>query len=484
MKINLKKFGKIVTNDLLGVEFEKSHLKIIQMKVLANHEEIVNIFQKDISGLSDTEISNIILSKIDTLSLKSPEVVDIITPSFVITKNIEVPSVDMQEIKEIVNLQASRHTPYSREEIIVDFLNLGTYRRNYTRILLVIVNRSVIKRHFDILSKAGIALEKVVFSAEAVALSLARLFRIETTDNPCGIIHMDEDNTDFIIVLKDKPIFIRQIPVGAKQLVFEKEKYQLRFIEEIRRSKEAYLAEDVGKLPSNFILTGGIEALSDLERILDVPLERVSYLNNLRVSQEVLKDVSLNKNISFLNTVSGLLVKDKLKIDLIPEEIKLKRALQLRAKELLKSGILVLTIFIILFFILLNKIYFKSMYLKNLDKKYRVLEEEAKQLEEDFSRLSLVKSYLAKRGLSLEVLSEIYDLLPEEIELSYIRFEEAGKFSIRGNAVSMSLVFNLVDSLEKSAYFKDVKTRYTTKRKIAGKDMTDFEIVGNLEKPS
>ena len=34
-------------------------------------------------------------------------------------KNIEVPSIDPEEIKSIINLQASHHTPYSKEEVLI-----------------------------------------------------------------------------------------------------------------------------------------------------------------------------------------------------------------------------------------------------------------------------------------------------------------------------------------------------------------------------
>ncbi|MCX7661539.1 MAG: pilus assembly protein PilM, partial [Candidatus Omnitrophica bacterium] len=265
----IKGLSRVVSRDILAVELEKSRLKIVQVKLTPQHEEIVNIIQRDITGLKDAEITNLILGIRDTILQKKLEVIDIITPSSVITKNIEIPSTDPQEIKEIVNLQAGRHTPYAREEIIVDFLNLGVYRKNYTRILLVIVNRNIVKRHFDILARAGFVPEKVVFSAEAVALSSSRLLNISTEDRPWGVIHIDEENTDFIIILKNKPIFIRQIPIGAKQLVFEKEKFYLRFLEEIKRSQDAYLAEDIEKMPSNFILTGGIEAISGLEQSMD-----------------------------------------------------------------------------------------------------------------------------------------------------------------------------------------------------------------------
>jgi len=481
--INIKKlsFGKISINDILGIELDKNKLKLAQLRITPVRTELINLIQKDISGFSDADISQVLLAILDTLSLKKPQIIDIVNSSWVITKNIEIPSVDPKEIKEIVNLQAGRHTPYARDEIVVDYVNLGVYRRNYTRILLVIVNRSVIKRHFDILSRAGVMPEHIVFSTEAVALNCEYLLRLNTENSEAGLIHMNEESADFIIIFKNKPIFLRHIPIGARQLIFEKEKYYLRFLEEIKRSQEAYLTEDIGKMPKYFILTGVVERLEGLEQQLGIAIEKMNYLKNMPLSVQIVKDMP-SYNVSFFNTVASLVSIEKLNIDLTPEEIKLKRVLQLRARELMKSGILVLSVLVLLFFILLNKIYFKTLYLKNIDKKYQVLMQEAKSIEDDFSKLNLVRNYLAKRGYSLQVLFELYDILPQEVELSYIRFEQEGKFSIRGSAAAMSTVFSLVDSLEKSEYFKEAKTRYTTKRKTSSGDFTDFEIFCKLEK--
>ncbi|MCM8800046.1 MAG: pilus assembly protein PilM [Candidatus Omnitrophica bacterium] len=488
MKIKGLKFSKIVSKSILGIEFTKSRVKLALLEALPHNEKIVSLIQRDISNLADSEISNLLLSIFDTLPLKPVEIIDIIDPSFLITKNIEIPSVDPQEIKEIVNLQAGRHTPYSRDEIIVDYINIGVYRRNYSRILLVIVARNIIKRHLDILEKTNLNPIKIVFSCEGLALNSSRILKTETENLPLGLIHIDEENTDFLIIFRNKPIFIRSIPIGSKHLIFEKEKYQLRFLEEISRSKEAYQIEDVERNPNSFILTGSIDALLDLEKsladILHLNVQSISYLRNLNLSEEIIRDSSFIKTISFLNAVSSIISLEKLKVDLIPEEIKLKKAIQIRAKELLKSGILVLSIFIFLFIILLTKIYFKGLYLGMLDKRYNALMQEAKGIEEDFSKISLIKNFLSERGFSLEILYEIYRILPSEIELTDIRFDKEGKFSLRGTSTSMSLVFSFVDSLEKSEYFKDVKTRYTTKRKSGTRDFTDFEITSNLNKPS
>ena len=89
-----------------------------------------------------------------------------------IAKNIEIPSLDPDEIKEIIDLQAGRHTPYSRGEIIIDYINIGTYRENYTKILLVIVTLSVVRRQIEILAKAGLITEKVFFAHALLKIPL------------------------------------------------------------------------------------------------------------------------------------------------------------------------------------------------------------------------------------------------------------------------------------------------------------------------
>jgi len=99
-------------------------------------------------------------------------------------------------------------------------------------------------------------------------------------------------------------------------------------------------------------------------------------------------------------------------------------------------------------------------------------------LEGDFEKINRIKNYLTGRGYSLEVLVELYNVVNPELQLSDVKFDEQGRISLRGTSESMAAVFTFVEDLEKSKYFKEVKSKYTTKRKEAGKDVTDFEIVG------
>jgi Tfp pilus assembly protein PilN len=170
-----------------------------------------------------------------------------------------------------------------------------------------------------------------------------------------------------------------------------------------------------------------------------------------------------------------------MKVDLIPEEIKLRKSIEERGKDLIKTGIFVLVNFILIFLILAVNIYFKKMYFGKLNKQYGSLGTQTKQLEKDLAKISMLKSYISKRGYPIEVLTELHNITPLDLELEDIRFDEQGKFSVKGTAETISTALAFRDSMEKSKFFKDVKTRYTTKRKEGEKDVADFEISCLLE---
>ena len=488
-KFNIDKFkflSGLTNQELVGVNFSGNNLKISHVKISPNKKEVVNLLNLDITGLGDIDISKSIQISIGALKGKNVEVIDVVPTQAVITKNIEIPSIEQKEIKEILNLQAGRHTPYSREEIIVDYVEIGTYKHSYTKVLLVIVARSVVKRHYEIFDRAGFRLKRVLLASEGLALAVSKTLRLEVENVPVNILHVDENFTDFSIVLKNKVIFIRSIPIGTFQLKNEKEVYQIKFVDEIKRSLEAYLGGDIEISPHMLILTGAEEGLKEIERLLNstihLPIKVLPYANIFNISELARGAVLKARQVSFFDVIAPILNCQDMKIDLIPEEAKVRRSIEERGKDLIKTGIFILTILIAIFFILASKIYFKGAQLNKLESKYSTINQEAKKLEKDLLKVGLVKNYLTNRGYSLEVLTELHELVSEDIELSEIRYE-ADKFSVKGTADVMSSVFSFVDRLEKSKYFKEVKTRYTTKRKDGLKDVTDFEIIALTERP-
>ncbi|MFH0827845.1 MAG: PilN domain-containing protein [Candidatus Omnitrophota bacterium] len=476
-KLNLAPgIGKL---GFVGIDLSASNLKICYFRVSSGKKELAALLIRNTNGLSEDEIAKSSLLFIREQKIKKPYCVLCISSQLVITKNIEVPSVDPKEIREIINLQAGRHTPYSREEVIVDYILIGTYKQNYTKVLLLIVNSSVIKKQFVILDKAGIKVEKAVLMQEGLAAFAAKAFKFDSAGVTAFIL-VDDIATEFSIFFKNKVIFIRAIPIGRQHLMIDREKASQKFFEEVKKSLDSYQVENIEKPPSTLILTGALEGVDNFDVLLgaavNIPVRGAPYLAAIPFANKFSPAAEEIKGASFLNVAAPLLSLGECRANLIPEEVKVRMGLAHRGKDLMITAVAVLLIAVLFFIMMMTGVYFKNAYLKKLEDKYRNLGSEAERLEKVFQKNNQIRGYLATRGVSIKVLTELYNLAPLDLELNYIKYEKDGKFSVRGTAESRSTIFSFVDSMEKSPYFKDVKNKNTTKRQEGQKEVTDFEI--------
>lgn len=478
---NLKMFPHLSSKDVICLNLSSDILKLACSRVSSKRKEIFSLSCREIKGLPDEEISKIIKTSLNNLKLNNPEVINVISGHSTITRNIEIPSQDPSEIKEIIDLQAGRHTPYPREEIIIDYINLGTHKKHYSKILLIIVTISVVRRQIEILDKAGLKAENVFFAPEVMSQVYARNLKLGLETSVFTLLNIDANFTDFLIVSNGKLIFTRSIPIGSQQLINEKDRYEIRFVEESKRSVEAYVNENIDKAPEKFILTGAAEDNPDIKEMMDqrigMSVNFSPYFQNISISESALKSAKANKGISFLDVITPLVTTSRIETNFIPEEIKLRKLFEEKSRDIVKIGILSMVIIALLGGFFISKIYFKSAYLSNLSKKYKPISEEAKSLEKTFSRVEAVKHYLKGRGLSIEILSELYNILPAEMRIKDIRLSAESRLTLAGNSRTMATVFSFISNMEESPYFKSVETRRTTKRKEMDEELVDFEIV-------
>lgn len=469
----------IVTKEMVGINLTDNVLKLVYLKVSPSQKKVIGFKCFDTRVVADDDITKTIKDSLKEWKIRNTLVTLTISSPLIMTKNIEIPSLDQQEIKGIVDLQASRYTPYGRTEIILDYINIGVYKRNYTKLLLIIATRSAIKKPLDILNKADLRIDRVLLSSEGLGHFCSTALKLKSSDPPVAVIHIDADFSDFNVFFKNKIIFIRNISIGANHLLREREAYQAKFMEELKKSLETYQSEEIDQPPHLLVLTGNIEKLRYLGPLakehLHMPTKLLPYLGNVVVSDEAAQLAS-TENYSFLDTISPLIHAGKMKINLMPEEIRLRRMLENKSREIVTAGVLGIAIFVLIGCIFLSKIYYKSAYLKNLTSKYEVTNKEAQDIEKKFMKIRILKNYLLSAGKSLEILTEIHNIIPPNIFLQDITVEENGRVSIKGSSKSMSEVFSSIEKIEDSKYFQNVKTEYTKKRIVNDEDLTDFQI--------
>lgn len=466
---------------IVSLYFSGDAVKLSCLRNLPGKKELVGVKYIEIKDKANEQIASAIRAFLTEIRFE-PSAVNIILPShLVITKSIEIPSVDPEEIRRIVDLQAGRHTPYSREEVIIDHVRIGSYRRNYTKVLLTIVTQATIKRQIDILAKARLKTDRILFSAETVAAGYSKIMKLDADDRIIGILHIDRTYTDFINVLRGKLVFVRNIPIGAEHFAAERERHQIRFVEEMRKSLEVYRSEEIERAPSELILTGAIDEKDSLKQSLSdslhIPAKIFPYPKYLRATREVIRSIGVTKSISFFDTIASLMVADRPLVNLITEEIRLRKQFEEKSRDLIKAGAFVITAIALVCGLIIGRIYLKESYIALLNERHGTAVGEAQEALKLTTKIVTVKRYLRGRGTPLELLDELYSLVPADIYLTKIQLDARGRFQIEGKARAMAVVFVLSGDMEDSEYFKNVELRRTTKRKDReGETVVDFEI--------
>ncbi len=469
------------SNDFLCVSINDDFLKIVHIKGSGPSARVTQVAAKDVKDVPPEELPKIIQPLLKGINLKKSNIVGVISPSITTTKNIEIPSTSEEEINSIVNLQAGRHTPYSRDEIQIGYINIGVYKNNYSKVFLVIANRNVLKTQLSVWEKVGVKVQKLLFAPESIAYFYNRALNLAAETIPVGIIDIDRNSTAFVITLKGKAITARHIPIGKTQLTSDSATARAKLLDELNKTIDSYKSDDIEQIPAKYFITTDDEQSRELQTLLKEKLgwdtQIVSYLDHMKAGQSVLQRLGTDYvDSSFLDVVAATTYVHDAQINLLPEEVQLQKSVEDQSKEISKLAICAVLIMFFVFAGFGVKYSFKKSYLVKLTNQYSKTRQEVTALENLSLKREIVKNYLQERMVSLDVLYDLYKSIPNEMYLTSVTMDEEGSISIQGVSDVASLVFNLGSDLKELELFKSVDIKSTTAKKDRGKDVSAFEI--------
>ncbi len=470
----------------LSISINEAAVKVAQVKSSGLVEKVACGAASD--AADKDQLAKILKGLLNGFDRKA-SVFCVIPANAATAKNIEVPSSDPEEIKSIINLQASRHTPYSREEVLISYSNCGAGTANNTKILLVIAHRNVVKDRVDVLEKAGLNPDRIVFVPEGIARFYAKALNLKKDAAPIGVIDVSVNAIHYIILARGTLAFVRHIPIGVKAIM-EGADAQAKLIEEFNKSIAAFANEDIGQPPESYVITTDHEAVRNLlpalEEALKVHFRASPFTHFIKGSAAIKRKLDKEyADDSFLDVIAPVVVANKCDVNLMPEEMIHKKTVERQSKEGFRAGITALVMMILIVAISMSRIYFKDTFLnKNLREQYSVQRKEVEALEARINKTKIVHDYLQKRMVTLDTIHELYAVTPKTVYLNNINMDEDGSLTIDGVADSMSEVFSYVKALDDSPMFKAVKTKSTATKKERNKDVAAFEITFKLEDSS
>lgn len=494
MKIKLRTGLQQGPQKSVAVEIGNEWLKVIECSSSAKEAVVTKSYLKKLVEIKEP-VTDALVKIFRDLKLSRRGVIVCIPRHLVTVRVLEFPSINPQDIKDMVSLQVGKQTPYSREEIIFTYKTLGVVKEGYTRVMLVIIRGNLVNTRVDVLQKAGIEVGGVAMSSEGLFQWFHHSYLRDAApakDRSSGeagaeaqaiiLIDVDSNYSDFLVTNSEKLVYTRNFLIGANHLLENEERWREKFIEEVIHSVGLYQNEERNVKFVKVFLSGAVRHLGGMDSLLgarlNLPVIKTAAAHKIHVRQGAEWERYEEGSRVSVCPLTGMSLNPRgLEIDLCSSELRIRNGVEGKRKQMMVTGVLALlgiTVLSIFFFLVYSN---KSFYLAELNRTKSKIEKDAREVERMRMFVDLVEKRLDARRRSINVLHEINRLTPSEIHFTNINIEEGKQTVLQGRAAAMSNVFEFVTTLENSPYFINVKTTYTTTKKEKDGEYSRFEIV-------
>lgn len=477
--------AKSTARKVVLVETGGEWLKIAQAEPMGGGAAITRMSLVKTSGDSDAAAREMVAARKD-FAIGTDSVVACLPRQVVNIRMLDLPSTDPAEIEDMVDLQIGKQTPYSRDEIEYDYRILGSSKPGYSRVMLVIVQRSILRSVYHVFEEAGIEVEKLSVSTEGILAWLPAAGVVRSGEN-LAVVDIDSYYTDFLVVGDSGLLYSRSILMGAEPLLDGDASTGVdRFVKEIANSLEACKAENRGVVIRKVLVSGaGVHLPVVVERLAhDLGME-CKAVDSTQALKKLTKTPSLSEGVHRALSMTALtgaaLDPDGLGFRLVPESVHLRKNLVTRAQVLTTMGMLIMAFLVTLSVIASLKLFFRYSQLRELKAQYAAMAADVLHVEERTAVLNLIRKRVGPETDALNLLGQVPPLLEGDIKLDTLDFDiQGGRFTVEGNAVSTKEIRSLVKNLEQAPLFLDVKESSTSLDRNSKR--YKFQVSGSLER--
>lgn len=446
--------------------------------VTAEGHRIVKVLACPVQGFGPEEILRT-FQEACTAEGVVPHEVLVANPTHLCTVRLfSLPSTNPKEIRDIVDLQAEKHTPYAKEEILTDFKVISQERSGYSRVLLVLAHQDVIHRAVRLVESSRLVLDHVGCELEGLVNWYHVVKQGAAAQGTSLIVDVDGSTTTLLVMQHGQPSFQRSLATGSDHLENDPAQATERLVGELHRSIEALEAEGGGGRVQDLVLTGRVERLQDLkavlERELELPVSLVSPWQGATIEESCLAACERLPNLSFASLVGLALAPSE--VDLTPQVLKLRQAFEARGKALVLFGCQCVAALILVTGLIIGRVQKQHQYYTALQRLYNETAPESQQVETALEEMQFVAKRLKERGLFLELVDTLAELTLPQIQWNSLTYTAGDALVLKGISQELPKVYEFVATLEHLPDFKEVTARRVARRTVENHDVTDFEV--------
>ncbi|MDI6774508.1 MAG: hypothetical protein QME60_03815 [Verrucomicrobiota bacterium] len=421
------------------------------------------------------------------MNLSRRHVIGCLPRQVVNIRTLELPSTNPNEIVDMVDFQAAKQTPYSREEILSDYRVIGSWREGYTRVMLVIVQLSALRQYFYLLDKLDVDVDWMAVSSEGILNWFRLAGAVKAADaGAAAILDVDSQCSDFMVVAGGDVVHSRCIRLGASRILASPEAAWNELAQELRLLLETCRTEQPDLNLARLILTGAGARMSGLNDHLQAALnlsvavqDETSSVRKMpaAVRYGILRGLSLTSLIGLAGAPESL------QINLMPNSVKLRRNLVDRVGELAGASMAAMALLAAGSLFVVAEYFFQRQHQADLKAQAERLEPQKRNAERMCAIRNIVREYRNPGSAMANLLAEIHPLIPADLYLETLEIDLGkGRAALSGSGGSMKDARSLMTGLGNSTLFADVKEDGPL-RKDARSDRFKFKVGCALEKP-
>ena len=291
------------------------------------------------------------------------------------------------------------------------------------------------------------------------------------------VIDIDSWQVELAILSNKRLLFSRAFKLNRAEPNWEG-----LFIDEIKKTQDVYVKEISKEASSRIVLLGAGKILQEFKTVQEkqttLSIQIQSYPDSVKLRDNLSNSI-LNSEYSFASLIGLGLADIAESLNLLPQDKKEDMRRVSQRQKHLQLTLLVSGIILILGLGIAKDLDNKQKYLARLNIELNKITKQAKPLDEIEKRFQLLESRSHNKPTALEIVYELHRIVPDQIYLVNLGYEEDNQVVLRGQTKELNSVFEFVAQLEKSPVFKNfnaVKVRYATKKNTPTGEIVDFEI--------
>jgi type IV pilus assembly protein PilM len=216
----------------IGIEIAPERINIAQLRQQGQSYKLATYITEPVpEGIFEEgqivdapALAELIQETLAKNNIKATHVATAVPMRDAIIRIIPVPAeLSADELREMVlNHEAGLYLPYPREEVDLDYQQLGFFQDEdgieKTQVLLVATRKEVTNTYLETFQQAGLDIDVIEINSFALIRTIREQLRQFGSQEAAVLVDIEFESTEIAIIVDGVPQFSRTVPIGTFQL--------------------------------------------------------------------------------------------------------------------------------------------------------------------------------------------------------------------------------------------------------------------------